>query len=655
MFKKHAAVFFLFAVSAFAQTKWTPEAMMRVHGVADVAVSPDGSHVAYTVSDAVMSDEKSESVRQIWIARTDGTDAMQVTFAEKSSMSPHWLPDSSGIVFTSARSGKPQLYLLRLRGGEAEPLTSGKLEIASFAISPDGQSVAFTASEPKADEEKRAKAKEDYRFVDEDQPMNRLYVMPLAKEKREPKKLVEGKFSVGTDGGRIDWSPDGKWIAFDQTRTSNANDWPTSDVGIVNVGGGEVKMIAATPAAEGSPFFSHDGQWIAYVRTDDPPRWAGVQHVHIVRLDGSGGRDLAPTFDAQANPLGFSQDDKLFYVTETRGTVDRIYAIDVAGNKVADVNSGSETFPDSSLNSTGTWLGFVMQAPDRPGEAFVTRADRFAPVQVSHVNDEAAKLPMPKTEVVRWKSSDGLDIEGLLTYPVGYKAGTKVPLLLNVHGGPTGVYRQTFIGNPSPFALAALANDGYAILRANPRGSSGYGQKFRFANYNDWGGGDYNDLMAGVDHVIAMGVADPNRLGVMGWSYGGYMTSWIITHTHRFKAAVVGAGVTDLVSFTGTADIPGFLPDYFGGQYWQTFDSWRQHSPLMHVAGVTTPTLIEHGEADERVPISQGYELYNALKAQNVPVRMLVLPRQHHGPREPKMILEAEKSTVEWMEKWIPR
>jgi dipeptidyl aminopeptidase/acylaminoacyl peptidase len=276
-------------------------------------------------------------------------------------------------------------------------------------------------------------------------------------------------------------------------------------------------------------------------------------------------------------------------------------------------------------------------------------------VQVSHVNDEAAKLPMPKTEVVRWKSSDGLDIEGLLTYPVGYKAGTKVPLLLNVHGGPTGVYRQTFIGNPSPFALAALANDGYAILRANPRGSSGYGQKFRFANYNDWGGGDYNDLMAGVDHVIAMGVADPNRLGVMGWSYGGYMTSWIITHTHRFKAAVVGAGVTDLVSFTGTADIPGFLPDYFGGQYWQTFDSWRQHSPLMHVAGVTTPTLIEHGEADERVPISQGYELYNALKAQNVPVRMLVLPRQHHGPREPKMILEAEKSTVEWMEKWIPR
>ena len=652
MFKRHAAVLFLCAFSAFGQTKWTPEAMLRMHNVSDVEVSPDGSHVAYTVSDAVMSDEKSEYVRQIWLARTDGSEAMQATYGEKSSMSPHWMPDSSGIVFLSSRSGKPQLYLLRLRGGEAEPLTNGKLEIGTFAIAPDGQSVAFAASEAKKDEEKRAKAKEDYRFVDEDPTLSRLYVMPLAKEKREPKKLVEGAFTVGDS---IDWSPDGKWIAFDQTKTTGTNDWPTADIGMVNVASGEVKMLAATPAAERNPIFSHDGQWIAYVASEVPPRWAFAQHVHIVRLDGSSARDLAATFDAQPNPIGFSADDKFFYVTEARGTGDRLYAIDLASNKVVDVNSGSETFADVALDRAGNWMAMTMQASDRPGEVFVTRTDHFAPVQVSHVNDDAAKLPMPKTEVVRWKSSDGLDIEGLLTYPVGYQAGTKVPLILNVHGGPTGVYRQTFIGNPGPFALAALANDGYAILRANPRGSSGYGQKFRFANYNDWGGGDYNDLMAGVDHVIAMGVADPNRLGVMGWSYGGFMTSWIITHTHRFKAAIVGAGVTDLVSFTGTADIPGFLPDYFGGPYWKTFDAWRQHSPIMHVAGVNTPTLIEHGEADERVPISQGYELYNALKEQNVPVRMLVLPRQHHGPREPKMILEAEKSTVEWMEKWIPR
>src|SRR6185369_12612220 len=176
--------------------------------------------------------------------------------------------------------------------------------------------------------------------------------------------------------------------------------------------------------------------------------------------------------------------------------------------------------------------------------------------------------------------------------------------------------------------VAAFAAKGYAVLRPNPRGSSGYGAKFRYANYGDWGGGDFRDLMTGVDHVIKMGVADPERLGVMGWSYGGFMTSWTITQTKRFRAASVGAGVTNLMSFTGTADIPGFLPDYFQGEFWDNLELYRAHSAMFQVKGVTTPTLILHGENDVRVPVSQGYELYNALKRQKVPVRMVTYPRQ---------------------------
>jgi dipeptidyl aminopeptidase/acylaminoacyl peptidase len=295
----------------------------------------------------------------------------------------------------------------------------------------------------------------------------------------------------------------------------------------------------------------------------------------------------------------------------------------------------------------------VRQTPESPPEAFVANASDFAPAQVSRANADMKLPPLGKTEVVRWKSADGKEIEGLLTYPVGYRTGQKVPLILNIHGGPAGVFQQTFVGGRGVYPLASFASRGYAILRPNPRGSSGYGTEFRRANVKDWGGADYQDLMTGVDKVIEMGVADPERLGVMGWSYGGFMTSWIVTQTKRFKAASAGAPVTNLMSFNGTADIPNFVPDYFGGQFWEASELYQKHSPMFNVRGVTTPTMIQHGDADIRVPISQGYEFYNALKAQGVPVRMLVLPRQPHGPTEPKMQLAAMQSNLDWFDKYL--
>ncbi len=233
-----------------------------------------------------------------------------------------------------------------------------------------------------------------------------------------------------------------------------------------------------------------------------------------------------------------------------------------------------------------------------------------------------------------------------------------------IHGGPAGVFNHSCIASPivstssgrhstGTYPIASFAARGYAVLRCNVRGSSGYGKQFRHANHKDWGGGDYQDLMAGVDHVIAKGIADPDRLGVMGWSYGGYMTSWVIGHTGRFKAASVGAGVTDLVSFSGTSDIHSFLPSYFGGEPWDRDDLYREHSPISHVKGVKTPTLIQHGDEDERVPITQGYELYNALKRQGCPVKMVVYPRAHHAIQEPKLLLDAMKRNLDWFDEHI--
>ena len=647
----------LLAIAGNAQTgRWTPELQLKTRAVGTPRVSPDGKRVVYTVNDAMMAPDKSEFVTQIWLATTDGRENFQITFSEKSSTNPKWSPDGNSIAFTSNRKdNKNNLYILRLNGGEAEPLTDVKSSVSNFDWSPDGRWIAFTMADAKTeDEEKNDKGKNDFRWVDENFKMARLYVIPVQKDangKREPRKLTTENYNVGG----FDWAPDGTSIVFNHTKTPGANDWTTSDASIVEIPSGRVKSFANTPAAEDSAVFSPDGKSIAMTVSDNPPRWAQSGWIRVYSVAGGQPKTLAASFDGQPNIAGWSADGKRLYFSEAKGTGTQIYAIDVAADKIEEIKVSTAVYSGLDLNAAGTMFGFVRQASDSPPEAFVASVSNLTPVQVSKANSDLKMPAIGKTEVVRWKSTDGGDIEGLLTYPVGYKAGQKVPLILNIHGGPAGVFQQTFIGGRGVYPLASFASHGIAILRPNPRGSSGYGAEFRRANIKDWGGADYQDLMTGVDKVIAMGVADPQKLGVMGWSYGGFMTSWIVTQTHRFKAASAGAPVTNLMSFNGTADIPSFVPDYFGGQFWEAMDMYQKHSAMFNVKGVTTPTMIQHGDADIRVPISQGYEFYNALKAQGVPTRMLVLPRQPHGPTEPKMQLQAMQANLEWFEKYIGR
>ena len=632
-------------------TAWTPEFSMQVQTIASVVPSPDGQWVAYTQSQPIVEAERSETVSQIYLARQDRSRRFQLTRGEHGSTNPAFSPDGRYVYFASDRSEKSNVYRILVEGGEAEKLTDFKGSLGEFRVSKDGKSVAYVGHEPSPDAEKATKEKRDFKVVDKELENFSLYVIPAepdAKNKRAQKKVFEAKYHIAN----FEWSPDNRSIAFEHWPGAGADNWTQADIGEVDIAAGTVKELAATKSAEAGPHYSPDGRYIAFEKSPDLARWPGEMRIALLsRSDGSV-RLLPETLDDAPNVLGWSADSRSILFVEAKKTRQALYAMPVDGPPKSLYEPAKGVLLTAALDLKGTHVGYSHESPSEAPEAYVLPLQGGTPQRVSRANEDLPKLPLGETKVIRWKAKDGLDIEGLLTYPVGYESGKKYPLILNIHGGPTGVFGENYTGRFSIYPIATFASRGYAILRPNPRGSGGYGKKFRFGNLGDWGGKDYEDDMAGVDHVIAMGLADPDHMAVMGWSYGGFMTSWIITHTDRFKAAVVGAGVTNLWSFTGTADIPGFLPDYFGGEPWDQFKAFTEHSPMSFVKNVKTPTLILHGEADIRVPTSQGYELYHALKRMGLTTKMVVYPRTPHGPREPKFILDIAQRNVEWTDRY---
>ena len=649
-------VFILSSINVFTQTNWSPEQCLKLKNISAVVPSPDGSKVLYTVREAVMTDDRSEYVNQVWLCNADGSNQLQLTKGDKNSSNPGWSPDGKWISFTSSRDGKANLYLLPVGGGESEKITDVKTGVGSYEWNRDGSMIAFTMLDAAGDkEEKDKKAKNDWYFMDEEVKQSRLFVLWLNKKdtagKCVQKKITTGNYNVNA----FDWSTDGKSIAYSHGKSPEVNDNVYSDISMVNIETGAIKSIAATAAGETNPVFSPDGKLLAYYCTADPLDWSGPRHAKIYSMaDGKGWR-LKATPDENGGIIGWTADGKSILWAESNRTLNSIYALSVDGNSVTEWSKDTKDFIGAmTLNSTGTYLAFTLQNPSKFPEAYISSLNKFLPIKISGINAEQASKPLPKTEVIKWKGADGKEIEGLLTYPINYQPGQKVPFILNVHGGPAGVFTQTCVaGNQGSYPIAAFAEMGYAVLRPNPRGSSGYGTEFRTANRADWGGKDFMDLMAGVDYVIKMGVADENKMGVMGWSYGGFMSSWIVGHTNRFKVASIGAPVVDLGHQNLTDDIEGFLPSYFKTDPWNDWSLYDAHSPLRFVQNVKTPVMLQHGEADQRVPFSNSVMFYNALRRRNVPVRLLALPRQPHGPQEPRMVLKTMQTNVEWFEKFI--
>jgi dipeptidyl aminopeptidase/acylaminoacyl peptidase len=629
-----------------------------VQTVAGVTPSPDGSGVVYTQTQHVIEEERSEQVSQIFLAKADGSARRQLTFGDRSSTAPSFSPDGRLVYFRSARTGNSNIWRIPIDGGEAQPVTNWKGDIGEYAVSPDGKWLAFTGAQERPDEARNSKQKRDFWVVGENPKNHRIWLVPTTSRPSAfatPKPLSEADRHVAA----LDWAPDSGLIVFEHRPSPSPDHWTKADLSEVDIETGAVTGLVTTAASESQPRCSPDGRFVAFVQTPERARWPGDARVAVLTRKEKTVRQLSASWDERPNLLGWNPASSQLYFAEMKHTRAALYALSLEGPPKLIYEPRKGTFfagygPNAHLNRKGDFWGFAQESSDEAPEAFVAKLPGGVPVVVSRANLDLPKPPLGETKAIRWKAKDGQEIEGLLTYPVGYRLEQKYPLILNIHGGPSNYFSETFLGKAGIYPLAMFAERGYAILRPNPRGSGGYGKAFRFANVNDWGGKDYEDIMAGVDHVISLGVADADRMAVMGWSYGGFMTSWVITHTGRFRAAVVGAAVTNLWSFTGTSDIPGFLPDYFQGEPWEVFENYRKHSPMSYVKGVNTPTLILHGAADDRVPISQGYEFYNALKRQGTNVQMVVYPRTPHSPQEPKFIQDLLQRHLDWVEKYVP-
>lgn len=647
----------LFSSGAFAAGLATPtiDQSLSMKSVSGAQISPDGRYVAYVV--AQTNWEENDFVQQIWISQTSTGERYQLTSGKKSSTAPQWSPDSRRLAFVSDRDGKRQLYLISPAGGEAVQLTTEENGVTGAAWSPDGSSIAFTSSGPDAKLKKDRKEKYgDFEIVGGDYTMVHLWLLrvpadPPADPKQLPKpeELTKGEqFSVGA----FAWSPDGKRIAFSASRDPDLGSGDTEQIYMLDLADHHTRKLLENGGPNGRPKWSPDGREIAFESSGGSPNYYYTnRRIVVISPDGGSPRAVTPSFDEDANLIDWGPDG--IYFSARQKTNAHIYRVDPQGKAVQRL-SGPDQFvmADASFTKDHRMMAGVGAAPNQFPEVLLSPVEAFSPRPLTDVSAQWKDFQLANREIVQWKSSDGTIVEGILIKPADYDASRKYPLLVVIHGGPTGVDTALRSADRT-YPVERFVAKGALVLKPNYRGSAGYGEKFRSLNVRNLGLGDYDDVISGVDALIAKGIVDKDRVGAMGWSQGGYISAFITCYSDRFRAVSVGAGISDWTTYYVNTDIHPFTRQYLKATPWEDPDIYRKTSPITYVNRAKTPTLIQHGDQDKRVPPPNAFELYQALKDRGVPVKLILYKGFGHPINKPKQQRAVMEHNYEWFSKYI--